>query len=97
MNYIHGYHQQLLAGSFFAPQNPLIQNGVYPDRVSHYRTVDLFARYQVNKNWTVFASLLNAGDAKPPYDPGFSSTFLYDFSLYSALGRQVRAGFTYKM
>ncbi len=98
MNYIRGYHQGILEGtSFTAPQNPLIQTGVYPDRVSHYRTLDLFARYQINKNWTVYASMINAENAKPPYDPGFSSTYLYDFSLYSVIGRQVRAGFTYKM
>ena len=96
-NYIHGYHQQLLAGSFFAPQDPLIQKSTYPDRVEHYRTLDLFARYQFNKNLTVNASLINAENAKPPYDPGFSSTYMYDFSLYSSLGRQVRIGFTYKL
>ncbi len=96
-NYIHGYYQQLLAGSFFAPQDPLIQKSTYPERVEHYRTLDLFARYQFSKNLTINASVLNAENAKPPYDPGFSSTYMYDFSLYSVLGRQVRVGFTYKM
>ena len=98
MNNIHGYHNGILEGtSFTSPQDPRIQNGVYPDRVSHYRTVDLFARYQFNKNLTVSASVINAENAKPPYDPGFSSTYNYDFSLYSVLGRQVRVGFSYKM
>jgi len=33
----------------------------------------------------------------PPYDPGFSSTFLYDFSLYDPRGRQTRIGITWQM
>jgi iron complex outermembrane receptor protein len=94
-NYIDGYQQQLLAGSFFAPT--FGQNSTYPENVPHYRTWDLFARYQFNKNLTLNASVINVEDAKPPYDPGFSATYLYDFSLYSVLGRQVRVGFTYRM
>ncbi len=97
LNYIHGYYQQLLAGSYFAPQSPLVQTGVYPDRVPAYRTVDLFGRYQFSKNLTVSAAVTNASNEKPPYDPGFSSTYLYDFSLYSPLGRQVRLNFVYTM
>ncbi len=96
-NYIHSYYQQLLAGSFFTAQSPLIQTNTYPERVNHYRTIDLFARYQFNKNLSVNASVVNAENTKPPYDPGFSSTYNYDFSLYSVVGRQVRVGFTYKM
>jgi len=41
--------------------------------------------------------VLNANNRKPPYDPGFSSTFLYDFSIYDVRGRQYRLGFTYKL
>ncbi|HQY45478.1 MAG TPA: TonB-dependent receptor [Usitatibacteraceae bacterium] len=97
VNYIHGYYQQLLPASYYTTQAPQYQNGTYGDRVPHYRTLDVFARYQVNKNLRVFASLINAENVKPPYDPGFSGTFLYDFSMYSVLGRQVRVGFTYEM
>jgi iron complex outermembrane receptor protein len=97
LNYIHSYYQQLLPSSFRTAQDPQFQNGIYPDRIPSYHTVDLFARYQINKNLSVTASLVNAEDKKPPYDPGFSGTFLYDFSMYDVRGRQFRLGFIYKM
>lgn len=97
VNYIHGYYQQLLPGSYFTAQDPRFQNGTFGERIPHYRTLDLFARYQVNKNLRVYGSLVNLENVKPPYDPGFSTTSLYDFSMYSVLGRQVRVGFTYEM
>jgi iron complex outermembrane recepter protein len=96
-NYIRGYYQQLLPASYFTVQTPAYQNGTYHDRIPNYRTVDLFARYQVNKNLRVFASVINADNQKPPYDPGFSATSLYDFSMYSIAGRQVRLSFAYDM
>ncbi len=97
LNYTHSYYQQFLAGSFFVPQDPRFQNGVYPDRAGSYTTLDLFARYVVTKNLTVSGSLINAMNKTPPYDPGFSSTSLYDFSLHDVRGRQVRVGLNYKM
>ena len=41
--------------------------------------------------------LKNLLDKKPPYDPGFSTTNLYDFSLFDIRGRQIRLGFVYKL
>ena len=96
-NYTHGYYQRFLGASFFAPQDPRFQNGVYPDRVNHYRTVDLFARYNINKNFSINGAILNAEDKTPPYDPGFSATNLYDFSLFDIRGRQYRLGLKYTM
>jgi iron complex outermembrane receptor protein len=40
---------------------------------------------------------VNLGNEKPPFDPGFSSTFNYDFSLYDPRGRQFRLGLTWTM
>ncbi len=97
VNYTHSVYQQLLAASFFTPQDPRFQNGVYPERVSSYTTLDLFGRYVVNKNITVSASVINVLDKTPPYDPGFSSTSLYDFSLHDVRGRQIRFALNYKM
>ncbi|MBK8324939.1 MAG: TonB-dependent receptor [Betaproteobacteria bacterium] len=97
MNYVRGYQQQLLPGSFFTAQDPQFQNGTFPDRIPHYRSVDIFARYTLSKSLSLSASIVNAEDAKPPYDPGFSTTTLYDFSQYSVVGRQVRLGVNYKM
>ena len=96
VNYIHHYWQNLLAGSFFTPQNPLFQNGTYPAKVPSYTTLDLFGRYNVNPNLYVFASIVNLTDEVPPYDPGFSSTFNYDFTQYDVRGRQYRLGVNYK-
>lgn len=97
VNYTHGYHQTALGGSFFTAQDPRFQNGVYPDKVRHHRTVDLFARYNINKNFSVSGAILNAEDKTPPYDPGFSATNLYDFSLFDIRGRQYRLGLKYTM
>jgi len=96
-NYTRGYQQQLLAASFFTPQDPRFQNQTYPDTVPSYKTFDLFASYDVTKNLKIFGSVVNVTNEKPPFDPGFSSTFNYDFSLYDPRGRQFRVGLTWKM
>jgi iron complex outermembrane receptor protein len=97
MNYIRGYSQQLLAASWFTPQDPQFQNGLYPERIRSYITYDWYGKYTLSKNLAIFASVLNLRDKKPPYDPGFSATFLYDFSIYDVRGRQFRLGLTYKL
>jgi iron complex outermembrane receptor protein len=97
VNYTHSYRQELLPPSFFAAQDPRFQTGVYPERAGSYTTVDLFARYEVSKHITVSGAVLNVMDKVPPYDPGFSSTSLYDFSLHDLRGRQFRLAVTYKM
>ena len=97
MNYIHGYYQTLLPGSYFTEQDPQFQNGVYGERIPSYKTYSLYGKYQLNKNLKVTASVLNFTNEKPPFDPGFSSTFLYDFSMYDVRGRQFRLDVEYKI
>jgi iron complex outermembrane receptor protein len=97
MNYIRGYLQQLLPGSFFAQQDPRFQNGTYPTRVPSYISYDWYGKYTLTKNLSISAAVLNLRDKKPNYDPGFSGTFLYDFSIYDIRGRQIRLGLTYKL
>jgi iron complex outermembrane receptor protein len=96
-HYTHSYHQELLASSYFTQQASTFQNGVYPERVPSYSTYDLFVGYEVNKNLSMSASVVNLFDRTPPYDPGFSTTYLYDFSLYDVRGRQLRVNFKYKL
>jgi iron complex outermembrane receptor protein len=96
-NYTRHYIQALLPGSFFTPQDPRFQNQVYPERVPSYMTWDVFGKYQVTKNLAVTGAILNAADHTPPYDPGFSGTSLYDFSVFDVRGRQFRVGLTWKM
>ncbi|MBI3367201.1 MAG: TonB-dependent receptor [Burkholderiales bacterium] len=96
-SYVHSVYQQLLAASFYTIHTPEFQNGPYPERVGSRTTVDLFGRYNVNKNITIAATVLNVFDKLPPYDPGFSSTSLYDFSLHDIRGRQYRLTLSYKM
>jgi iron complex outermembrane receptor protein len=96
-NYTRGYQQQLLPASWFTPQDPRFQNQVYPDTVPSYKTYDLFASYDVTKNLKIFGSVVNVLNEKPPFDPGFSSTFNYDFSIYDPRGRQFRLGVTWTM
>jgi iron complex outermembrane recepter protein len=96
VNYIHSFYQRGLDDSFFTPpQDPRVQTGVYPDRVGSRTTVDLFARYAFSKNLSVAASVVNVFDKLPPYDPGFSTTYNYDFSQFDVRGRQFRVGLTY--
>jgi iron complex outermembrane receptor protein len=97
MNYTRGWLQQALPASWFTPQDPNFQSGVYPERTPSHTTYDWYGRYTVSKNLSISASVINFTDKKPPYDPGFSSTFLYDFSIYDIRGRQFRLGLTYKM
>ncbi len=97
VNYVHSYYQQLLPGSWFTQQDPQFQNSTYPEKIPHYRTLDLFGKYQFNKNLAFTLSVINAEDQKPPYDPGFSATSLHDFSIYDVRGRQIRIGLNYKM
>lgn len=96
-NYTHSVYQGLLAGSFFATTNdPRFQTGVYPTRAGSRTTFDLSAGYEFNKDLTVRASVINLADKKPPYDPGSSATFLYDFTQFDVRGRAIRAGLSYK-
>ena len=44
----------------------------------------------------MFGSVVNVTDEVPPYDPGFSGTYLYDFTQYDVRGRQFRVGLNYK-
>ena len=96
-NYIHHYWQTALAGSWFVQRDPRFQNGVYPDQVPRYISYDIFAKYNITKNLAVTGSIINFTDKLPPYDPGFSSVNLYDFSQYDVRGRQFRVGVQYKM
>lgn len=96
VNYVHSYRQDLLLGSFFTPQNSRFQTGTYPDKVPSYTTLDLFMRYSVTPKLTLTGSILNVTNELPPYDPGFSTTYIYDFTQYDLRGRQFRIGAQYK-
>ena len=97
LNYTHHVRQQLLAASYFTAQDPRFQTGVYPEFVRSNTTFDLYGRYNITKKLQASVSVLNVFNRMPPYDPGFSSTSLYDFSLYDTRGRQFRATLKYSM
>ena len=94
--YIDSYEQQLLAGSFFAPQDPRIQTGTYPLKVPSYTTFDLVGRYSITPKLQVSAAIVNLTNELPPYDPGADATNNYDFTQYDVRGRQYRIGVTYR-
>ena len=96
-NYIKGWHQDALPGSYFATQPPAFQPVKAQPKTPDYYTFDISGSYQVTKNFMVFGSVVNLLNRKPPYDPGFSGTFLYDFSEFDARGRLYRVNLTYKM
>ena len=96
-NYIHSYYQQLLAGSYYATTNdPRFQTGIYGEKIGSRTTLDLFGGYEFNSKLKVNASVINLMNKQPPYDPGASSTFLYDFTQYDVRGRAYRMNVTYK-
>ncbi len=97
LNYTMGWTQQLLPSSYFTPQSPAFQTGVYPTKTSDYYTIDIYGSYQINKNFKIAGSVANLLDKKPPYDPGFDSTNNYDFSQFDVRGRLIRLSLTYKM
>ncbi|WP_186830550.1 TonB-dependent receptor [Mitsuaria sp. TWR114] len=97
LNYTHHVRQELLAASYFTPQDPRFQTGVFPTHVRSNTTMDLFGRYAITKQLTASVSVLNVFNRMPPHDPGFSSTSLYDFSLYDTRGRQFRATLSYSL
>ena len=97
-NYVRGFQQQLLPASWFSdPVDLNVQNGRYPSRIPSRTTYDFFARYNITKNLSVSGSVININDKRPPYDPGFSGTFLYDFSVYDIRGRRIALGLSWKM
>jgi iron complex outermembrane receptor protein len=95
-NYVHSYYQVFLPASYFTNQDPRFQTGTYPNRVGQNMKIDLFLRYQVNKNLQVSGAVLNVANKLPPFDPAWGTT-LFDYTLYDVRGRQYRLGFTYKM
>jgi iron complex outermembrane receptor protein len=97
LNYTMGWRQDFLPSSYYTTQNPEFQTGTYPTKTSDYYTVDLYGAYQITKNFRIGASVANLFDKKPPYDPGFDATNLYDFSQFDVRGRLIRVNFTYKM
>lgn len=96
-NYIRHFKNSVLEGtSFTVPQDPRFQTQVY-ERSPSYITYDAFVKYNITKNLSVSAAAINFLNEKPPYDPGFSTTFFYDFSIFSPIGRQFRLGVQYRM
>jgi iron complex outermembrane recepter protein len=96
VNYIHSYYQTQLGGSFFAPADPRFQTGIYGERIGSRSTLDLYGGYEFNNQLKLSASVLNVTNVLPPYDPGASATYLYDFTQYDVRGRQFRLNMTYK-
>jgi len=96
-NYIHSYYQALLAASFYATTNdPRFQTGTYGEKIGSRTTLDLFGAYEFNNKLKISGSVLNIANKQPPYDPGASATYLYDFTQYDVRGRAYRLNLTYK-
>ena len=96
-NYIHSYYQQLTAASFSSYANdPRFQTGALGEKIGSRTTIDLYGGYEFNNKLKINASVINLMNKQPPYDPGVSSTFLYDFTQYDVRGRAYRVNLTYK-
>jgi iron complex outermembrane recepter protein len=95
-NYIHSFYQSNLPGSYFTAQDPRFQTGIFGEKLGSRTTIDLFGSYEFNNKLKVSAAVINVANTLPPYDPGASGTFLYDFTQYDVRGRAFRANLTYK-
>jgi iron complex outermembrane receptor protein len=95
-NYVHSYYQDFLPGSYFAARDPRFQSGVYSEKIGSRTTLDLYGGYEFNNKLKISGSVINVANKQPPYDPGASSTFLYDFTQYDVRGRAYRLNLTYK-
>lgn len=93
--YVHRFVQGALAASFYTPQDPRFQTGVYGAKVGSRTYFDLFGAYRFSPKFEVTGSVTNLANKKPPYDPGASGTFLYDFTQHDPRGRQWRIGANY--
>ena len=70
-----------------------------PGKVSPYSQFNLNANYHVQQNLTVYGTVNNLFDRRPPYDPlwlEFPTATPYDPSLYSDEGRYVEIGVRYR-
>jgi iron complex outermembrane recepter protein len=98
--YTHSYYNTVLNPPATFRSTALattFQTGVYPARSGSYTVLDVFGRYDLTKNLKVSLGVANLLNKTPPYDPGFSTTALYDFSLHDVRGRQIRIGLSYKL
>jgi iron complex outermembrane receptor protein len=95
-NYVAAYDETRLAASYNQIQSPAFQTGLYGPENPSNTTLDLFVRYRTANKWSVSLSVINALNKLPPYNPGPSATFLYDFTQFDVRGRQLRLGGTYK-
>ena len=95
-NYIHSYYQALLGSSYYTVQDPRFQSGIFGEKIGSQTTIDLFGSYEFNTKLKINASVINVMNKLPPYDPGASGTFLYDFTQYDVRGRAYRINLNYK-
>ncbi len=95
-NYIHSYYQAALPGSYFNVQDQRYQTGIYGEKLGSRTTIDLFGSYEFSNKLKINASVINVMNSQPPYDPGASGTFLYDFTQYDVRGRAYRLNLNYK-
>jgi iron complex outermembrane receptor protein len=96
-NYIHSYYQAALGASYYSTANdPRFQTGIYGEKIGSRTTIDLYGGYEFNNKLKINASVLNVMNRQPPYDPGASATYLYDFTQYDVRGRAYRMNLTYK-
>lgn len=93
--YIHRFVQVLLPASYYTPQDPRFQTGVYGAKVGSRTYFDLFGAYRFSPRLEVSGSIINLMNKKPPYDPGASGTFLYDFTQHDPRGRRYRVNLAY--
>jgi iron complex outermembrane recepter protein len=63
-------------------------------RVKSFINVDVSGRYSINDNFTLYFNVLNALNAKAPYDPSTYGAYQYNpaWSSSGVIGRYFRAG-----
>lgn len=78
--------------------SPYTETEFAPDSVPSYSQFNLVTTYTGFKHWTIYASVNNLFNRKPPFDPiwQYGPNLTYDPTLYNNQGRFAEVGATYR-
>jgi iron complex outermembrane receptor protein len=99
VNFIDTYERAFGSATLYnpPPATQQIQSGRMSRKAPSYTTYDLVGRYNFTPRLQLGFGVLNITDETPPYEPGVSTTYFFDRTVYSIIGRQYRLNVRYTM
>jgi iron complex outermembrane receptor protein len=97
INYIGHYDRAFGSSTLYfpPPATQLIQNGSLDTEAPSYTTYDIVGSYAITPRVNLGIAVINLTDEEPPYEPGVSTTYFVDRTIYSVVGRTFRVGIRY--